>query len=110
MKAYRYIDTLYASGDEDYGYTTYLKVLLREYEVIKETPKGIWIEDLHVNKKSVLVGQRFVNLNSHKKFACLTKEDASLSFIARKKRQVKILENQLKYAKEALNWFGVTVV
>jgi len=87
--AYRYNDVLH--GDE---FHTYVKVYLYEYPVIKETPKGIWIREWG--------RKRFVNLEARKKFACLSKEDALISFKARKTRQVKILEAQLKNTKEAL--------
>jgi len=94
-KAYRYVDTLYSRGDGDFDYSTYVDVYLLEYDVVKETLKGIWIQD-------ILGRRRFVNLNSRKKFACLSKEDALISFKARKERQIRILESQLKLAKEAL--------
>ena len=92
-KAYRYVDILY--GDDCH---TYVRVYLHDYPIIKETPKGIWINDW--SKK------RFVNLNARKKFACLTKEDALISFKARKERQIRILESQLRHAKEALSVIG----
>jgi len=100
MKAYRYTDILYSSGDEDYGYHTHVQINLLEFEVVKETLKGIWIED-------ILKRRRFINLNLRKKYACLSKEDATVSFISRKKAQIKILKNQLRNAESALSYMGV---
>ena len=41
-------------------------------------------------------------LTAHKKFACLSLEEAKKSFKARKKTQIRILCNQLQRAEEAL--------
>lgn len=101
-RAYRYIDTVYSSGDDDYGFTTFVKVVLHEFEVIKETPKGIWIR--------VPGRKRFVNLGARKKYACLSKLDALESFKRRKMRQIRILETQLRHAKEALGIMGLQVI
>lgn len=104
-KAYRYESRLYSSGDEEYGYHTHVMVELIEYEIIKRTNKGIWIID---NYRFVFmptyIGKKFVNLTARKKFACLTKDDALKSFIARKERQIKILTSQLQNAQTALDY------
>ena len=94
--AYRYIDVLHSTGDDEYGYSTYTSVYLEEYDIIKETPKGMWVAYHFGGRK------HFVHLGARKKFACLSKEDAIISFRARKERQVRILESQLKHAKMAL--------
>lgn len=69
---------------------------LREikFQIIKRTPKGAWI-DIYGDKK-------FVNLTARKKFACETIDKALESFIARKERQISILESQTRYAKRVL--------
>lgn len=64
------------------------------FDVIKRTPCGVWIR---VNSWSD--EKRFVNLKSRKKYACETIDDAKLSFIARKNRQIKILSARLRTAK-----------
>jgi hypothetical protein len=104
-KAYRYQEDIYSSGDEEFGYSSSVRLNLLEYEIIKRTAKGIWIID---NYRFVFmptyVGKKFVNLSARKKFACLTKEEAVKSFIARKERQIKILNNKLKDVELALRY------
>ena len=92
-KAYRYKDTLYSWGDNGWAF---VRVHLEEFNVIKETPKGIWIQGKFGGRK------HFILLTARKKYACLSKEDAKVSFIARKERQIRILESQLNHAKDAL--------
>jgi len=95
---YRYEDATYSGGFDEYGDyipgSSILKVELREYGIIKRTPKGAWI-DYYGDKK-------FVLLTARKKFACNTIEEAKESFVARKNRQLQILEAQLNKCKSAL--------
>jgi hypothetical protein len=96
---YRYEEERYYSSLDDalHTLTGYnLKVVLREFPVIKFTPKGAWIE------KWGPPGKQWIQFGTFKKFACLTKEEALESFRARKRKQVKILQAQLKRAEEAL--------
>ncbi len=58
-----------------------------EYEIVKKTPKGARVIDK--NGKS-----RLVKFNTSKQFAWHTKQEALVSFIARKERQIEILEAQ----------------
>lgn len=93
---YRYVE-IYTSGigDEYYGaFYPSISLRLEEYEIIKETPCGFWIRTSH--------GDKFVNMQARKKFACASKEDALASYIARKNKQVKILNGQLKKARLGL--------
>lgn len=93
-KRYSYI----IDADLDMYGTTPPRLEFREYPIIKRTPKGAWI-DIYGKK-------RFVLLTARKKFACDTREDAIRSFIARKERQIRILNRQLYDAREdmALGW------
>lgn len=94
---YRYEDRVYAPSLNEYDETSgpgRLDVSLRIYKIIKKTSCGVRIDDY--SEKG-----RFVNLQSNKKFGCLTKEDALQSFVARKKRQAGILQHQLNRAIEA---------
>jgi hypothetical protein len=91
-KWYRYQDSL---GGDDWG--THVSVHLFEYTVVKETPKGVWLALFEFSSL-----KRFVLLDARKKFACPTKEEAMESFLARKRKQVKILSNQLRHVKEAI--------
>lgn len=92
-KLYRYEDIRYAPPVDEFerpiGEGT-LSVELRTYIVRKHTPCGVWIDG------------RFVNLKANKRFACPTMEEAKESFIARKKRQIRILSARLKDAQRAL--------
>jgi hypothetical protein len=68
---------------------------LLEFPVMKKTLKGVWLD--------VCGSKKFVLLTARKRFACQTKEEAIESFIARKKRQILILKNQLRNAEAALD-------
>lgn len=57
-----------------------VSVYLCEYEVVKQTPKGVWV--------GFFGDKHFVLNESRKKFAWPTKELAKESFIIRKKRQI----------------------
>lgn len=70
------------------------EIKLREFDVIKHTPKGVWIY--------VGWGKRFVLASATKQFACPTKEAAMVSFIARKRRQKGIYEARLHHIKMVL--------
>ena len=61
-------------------------------KVIRETPKGVWLE--------AFGAPRFVRTDARKKYASPTEEEAILSFIARKRRQSRILTAQLETVKE----------
>jgi hypothetical protein len=71
-----------------------MRLYLDSYPIIKFTRCGCWIN----------IGSRkkFVNLDKNKKWAHDSREDAMISFIARKKRQAFILRNQLVRAEAAL--------
>lgn len=94
---YRYRDEVTSSYDcvsETFG-SSYVRVIMDSYLILKRTPKGAWI---HLDSWQ----KKFVNLTARKQFACETPEKARASFIARKKRQIKILKSQLNYAEQAL--------
>lgn len=94
---YRYEDWQSTGPTDEWGYSvgpSTTNVNLREYRVIRTTPKGAWIEYYGLNK--------FVKLDARKRFACPTKEEALASFMARKKKQIHILSSQLQNAETAL--------
>jgi len=72
-----------------------VKLQLHEYRVLKETPRGVRIDDYSD-------GGRFISRDWHKQWACPTVEEARQSYIARKRRQVRILEARLATAREAM--------
>ena len=89
LEAQRYSYVIDADREE-YG-TTAPRLEMHFYFVTKRTPKGAWI------------GNQFVLLSASKRFACNTVEEAIESFIARKRKQIKILEAQLSRAQTELN-------
>ena len=100
MKLYRYEDVMYAGPVDEYGDNSgpgELRVELREYEVVKTTPKGAWI------RRSSIDSKRFVNLQARKKYACPTIEEAAESFRARKNAQIRINQARVVRAQRALH-------
>ena len=99
-KFYRYEDKRHCSIDEfDDINGSYVKIYLLQYDVIKKTPKGVWISyslDFNGNYK------KFILLTARKKYANSTKEKALNDYLYRKKRQVQILKSRLNNAKDAL--------
>lgn len=70
-----------------------IELFERKFEIAKRTPCGAWIFIHGWNDE-----KKFVNLKATKKYACETIEDAKQSFIARKKRQIRILTARLNDA------------
>jgi len=91
---YRYVDVLYTDDR--------VSVQASEYYVMKCTPKGAWVSfyDTDVFEKDMC---HLVLNSAKKKYAYPTKEEALTAFKFRKKRQIKILNAQLKRAELALN-------
>ena len=95
MKFYRYEAREYASLDMDGDYVSSPipnpKLELREYRLIKETPKGYWIgfEGFHSD-----VWKKWVSKTSRRRFAYPTNEEALENYIKRTQRRIKILERQ----------------
>lgn len=85
---YRYDECAYFEGR--------LEVVATEFYVLKHTPCGVWIESRFGSIK------RFVLMSARKRYACPTKEEALVSFIARKKRQRGIYQARLEQVEEAL--------
>lgn len=95
---YRLVDFLTAPPlnefDQPDGPST-LHVELRRFRVLKRTPKGVWLEGWPSSR-------RFVLNEATKRFACPTIAEALESFIARKKRQIKIYRRRMEDAQDAL--------
>lgn len=75
-------------------HTSGLSLYLWRFQIVRRTPKGVWIDIGYGDLK-------FVRLDARKRYACPTLEEAWESFDARKARQVSILTNQLRVAKAA---------
>lgn len=71
-----------------------IEVYVSKYPVMKHTPKGVWL-DIYDQKK-------FVLRDARKRYACPTMEEALESFVARKKRQIRILSTRLRHAEDAI--------
>lgn len=97
---YRFDGVRYSAGVDEWGdplpYKGRREIRCSAYPIIKRTMKGAWIYTYDGG------GKKFVNLTARKQFACLTKQLALESFIARKQRQIKILNSQLDDAKTFL--------
>ena len=94
---YRVEDGRYSGANEfDEPYDAGPWVHCREIEVLRETPKGVWIPGGRVGP------QRFVLRDARKRYACPTEAEAWESWRARKARQARILRAQLAHVEEAL--------
>jgi hypothetical protein len=91
-ETYFRVDSRTTSGLGEFD-SSRVHVYVQEYEVRKRTPKGVWLEYAGF--------RRFVRDDARKKYACPTLEEAKESFLARKKRQIKILKRQLSHAYQA---------
>lgn len=79
-------------------YPTELQLV--EFDLVKETPCGYWIK-----QSSWLfydLPNKWVSKTGRKRYAYPTKEEALKSFFFKKKRQIKILQTQLDFAKNDL--------
>jgi hypothetical protein len=87
-EAKRYSYVIDADADR-YGVTD-PRLEMWWWEIDRATAKGAW------------VAGRFVLLTATKRWACPTEQEALESFMARKKKQIRILSTQLKRAEADL--------
>ena len=92
---YRYRDYRSGGGEDYDGSYSRAEIVCDKFRVLKHTPKGVQLEYEHHKP-------RFVLLDARKRFACPTEEEAMVSFLARKKRQLSILKAQAKHVEEVL--------
>lgn len=91
---YRYEERRYGVVNEfDDVVSSYVQLQLIELKVTRVTPKGVWVTQF--------MTKRFVLTAANKRYALPTAGEALESFIARKARQIRILESQTKNAREA---------
>lgn len=94
---YRYVDMRWVPSlnefDEPQGSGT-SDIQLQEYEVLKHTPKGVWLDDFP--------NKRFVRASTRKQFAHPDRAAAMTSFLARKTRQLKIYTARIKHIQEVM--------
>lgn len=85
---YRYVNHRTISG---------VHIYLHKYVVSKVTEKGVWVVPENFSSSY----RKFILLSAKKKYAHASEKEALDSFIARKKRQILILQSQLEDAKTA---------
>lgn len=93
MKFYRYEDVRIAG---ELG----VRVEVREFNLIKETPKGYWICPRWDREQE---HKRWVSSSGKNRKAYPTKQQALENYEKRKERQIKILEARLQDARSGLN-------
>lgn len=84
-------------GEEDVhwkSFATYI-IVLKTYEILKETPKGYWIRVRHYWKK-------WVSKDGRKRYAYPTKAEALNNFKLRKEKQKEILKSRLNEVEQLL--------
>ena len=105
-----------------------IKLDLKEFRIVKETPKGFWIWngwgiyenylpnefasrdiDKEYDKRMLKEGLKWVSNNCTKRFAYPTKKEAQINFKFRKERQIKILKSQLSRAEDALRAINMVI-
>jgi hypothetical protein len=74
---------------------SHMEISLCKLEVLKNTPKGVWLKQFMRDKK-------FVLREAHKRFACPTIAEAFESFRARRARQIRIFNTRIAEVNEAL--------
>lgn len=96
-KYYRYEDSLVHSWDYEYETITHSRVVvnLKEFDVIKHTRCGVWLD--------VFGTKKFVKTKARKRWACPSRREAYESFLARKKKQKRILESQLDRVEQSIH-------
>lgn len=95
--------TLYRFCDKKVIYNKEeMSVIMEEFRLVKETTCGYWITPVDYTFSFGLLEEdkRWVPKKSRKRFAYPTKKEAIISYIARKRSQIRILENQYNRAKD----------
>ena len=99
-KLYRVEPTFSGQGySEDYGYFlgVQCKLQMREYDIVSETAKGVWISLYgYITKK-------WVSNSAKKRFAYPTPKEALEAFKHRNKSYIRILKRKLDWAEMAKN-------
>ena len=87
---------LYRYEDHEYA-NIGVRVEMRKFRVIKETPCGYWVKLFESFDDT-----KWVSKTAKKRFAYPTMSQALTSFKARKRRQIEILQAQINRARSAL--------
>ena len=81
--------------NDPWRFGTDLAVCLREFPVIRRTPCGAWL-------RIGLGYKKWTNTVGRKRYAHETKEAALEAFLARRRKQRRILHDQIKVCRKAL--------
>lgn len=95
---YRYeikVDGSPIDPDDPWRWGTDLIVCLKQFPVIRRTPCGAWLRD-------GLAGKKWTSTTCRKRYAHETKEAALEAFLARRRKQRRILHDQIKVCRKAL--------
>ena len=102
---YRYDDVHYAPPLDEWGEFTNqegdIRIELLKFRVVKHTPKGVQLVRVFDN----LVCDnppRLVLHAARKRYACSTTEEARISFLARKKKQLSIYKARCRSVERVL--------
>lgn len=111
---YRYRDCQTASLDQfDYVQVSDPFITVDYFKVEKVTPKGVWLRRSTASDAAgsghCFGDKRFVRTSAVKLFAHPTKEAAVQALMARKRAQIRILQNQLAYAIRAMSMAQCTL-
>lgn len=94
---YRYEDKRFAAPHDEFDNPIggpVIEVHVFKFQVVKTTPKGVWL--------NVAEECRFVLRGATKRFACPTLDEAKASFVARKRKQIRIYQNRINLAEQAI--------
>jgi hypothetical protein len=84
-----------------YRFEGYGDVWECRFRLIKETPCGYWIGD-YDDSWSMLPKKKWISKTARKRFAYQIRKAALESYIARKRKQIKIMEEQVSLIKIGL--------
>jgi len=94
MTLYRYEKSCFHETLRGWENENNVEVILTEYKVIRNTPKGYVIKNG--------LKERWVSSTGKKRFAYENKLDALNNFIARTKRSIMIMKHNIDYSELAL--------
>ena len=81
---------------DEYGDVTraYPEVYAHRFKLLSRTKCGVWL--------NVYGDKRFLRSGSRRQFACPTFEEAKISFLARKAKQIRIYKSRIEHVEAAV--------
>jgi hypothetical protein len=104
---YRYDDVTYAAAADEWGESRgpgHTEIVLREYRVIRHTPKGAWVVPYHEGWgwNWSIDDKKFVLYAARKRLCYPSKVLALESLVARKRAMIRIYNARISGAQRAL--------